>query len=65
MFQIIIEEVVTEETLSSVGDVVEDLNLLTDEQLAARLRQHGVDVGPIVGKKILNLPRTREHSVMM
>ena len=47
----------SEETVSSIGDVVdgglaEDLNLLTDDQLAARLRQQGVDVGPIVGKKL-------------
>ena len=42
--QIIIEEVLSEEN-------VDDLSQLTDDQLAARLRQHGVDVGPIVGKQ--------------
>lgn len=46
--QIIIEEVLSEEN-------VDDLSQLTDDQLAARLRQHGVDVGPIVGKHCLQL----------
>ena len=59
----------SEETVSSIGDVVdgglaEDLNLLTDDQLAARLRQQGVDVGPIVGKKLFasQVELRREHS---
>jgi len=46
--QIIIEEVLSEEN-------VDDLSQLTDDQLAARLRHHGVDVGPIVGKHCLQL----------
>ena len=42
--QIVVEEVLTEE------NGVEHLSELTDDQLADKLRQHGVDVGPIVGK---------------
>ena len=52
--QIIIEEVVSEIGGESEagGDHPEDLDALTDEELAARLRQHGVDVGPIVGNHL-------------
>ena len=49
-----IEEVVSEIGGESEagGDHPEDLDALTDEELAARLRQHGVDVGPIVGNHL-------------
>ena len=43
--QIVIEEVVTE---SANGVFVEDVTKLSDEELGVRLRQLGVDVGPIV-----------------
>ena len=50
--QILVEEVVTEanDKSEASGDHEDDLNALTDEELAAKLRENGVDVGPIVGK---------------